>query len=158
MSIVENKVLEYLSQTKLIILATVNEDKEPVLRVLGAFAVDGLVTYFSTNKNTAKVKQIQSNPTVSVFYQHENQEAPFFVNVAVTGKASEVTEKEELDKVIKLISDRSPNFKSRVENNEIIDTIFFRVDPKEVKVLDFSKGAGPNAVQVISVRNQPSVD
>lgn len=148
----KNKVVEYLNQTKWIILATVDKSQTPVLRTLGSFAVDGLTTYFSTGKSTAKVDQIESNPKVSVFFQHENQELPSFVTVSVCGIANKVTSEEEVNKVITLLSNRSPKFKEKVEKGELDNSVFFRVDPNEVKLLDFSKGIGPQAVEVITVR------
>ena len=150
MSISENTLPEYLNQTKYIILATVN-DNTPVLRSLGSFAVEGTAVYFSTHKSTDKVKQIESNPTVSVFFQHENQELSSFVNVSITGEADKIAAEEDLAKAVNLIGARNPGFKERFEKGEISDNIFFRVDPREVKILDFSKGIGPGAVQVITV-------
>lgn len=150
MSINENTLPEYLNQTKYIILATVN-DNAPVLRSLGSFAVEGTTAYFSTHKNTAKVKQIESNPTVSVLFQHENQDLSSFVNVSITGEANKITAEEDLIKAVNLIGDRNPRFKERFEKGEISDNVFFRLEPREVKILDFSKGIGPDAVQVITV-------
>jgi len=146
----KDKVVEYLNQTKWIILATVDDNQTPVLRTLGSFAVDGFNVYFSTGNNTAKVNQIELNPKVSVFFQHENQELPSYINVSVTGKANKVTTEEELNKVITLLSNRNPKFKERVEKGEIGNSVFYRVAPKEVKLLDFSKGKGPEAVEVIT--------
>ena len=65
--------------------------------------------------------------------------------------ANQITAEEEVDKAIKLISDRSPNFKARADKGELGNNVFFRVDAQEVKVLDFAKGVGPKAVEVIAV-------
>ena len=151
MSIDKSLISQYLNGTKFIVLATVNDDQTPVLRSLGSFVADGLTTYFSTNKNSAKVNHIKSNPKVSILFQHENQELPSFVNVSISGKANELTESEELAKAIQLIGTRNPKFRERAEKGELSDNVFFRVEPQEVKVLDFGKGAGSEAVQVIAV-------
>jgi pyridoxamine 5'-phosphate oxidase len=151
MSINTNNLHEYLNQTKFIVLSTINNEQVPTLRTLGSFAVDELTTYFSTGKKTDKVQQIKSNPQVSILFQHENQELGSFVNATITGKATEITAETELEKAIKVLSDRSPKFKERVEKGEIANNTFFRIDPQEVKVLDFSRGVGPNAVEIIKV-------
>jgi len=150
MSITTNSLHEYLNQTKFIVLAT-NNEQVPIVRTLASFAVDNLTTYFSTGKKTDKVQQIKSNPQVSILFQHENQEIGSFVNATITGKATEITEKIELEKAIKVLSDRSPRFKERVDKGEIDNNIFFRIDPQELKVLDFSKGLGPNAVEILRI-------
>ena len=150
MSVDIYKVSEYLNQSKFIILATIKHDA-PVVRTLASFASEGLTTYISTGKSTAKVEQIHANPKVTVFFQHENQDLASYVNVSIIGTANQITAEEEVDKAIKLIADRSPNFKARAEKGELVNNIFFRVDAQEVKVLDFAKGVGPKAVEVITV-------
>ncbi len=125
MSADNNKVPEYLNQTKFIILATINHEV-PAVRTLASFASEGLTTYFSTGKSTAKVEQIHANPKVTVLFQHENQDLASYVNVSIVGTANQITAKEEVDKAIKLIADRSPNFKARAENGELVNNIFGR--------------------------------
>lgn len=141
------KINDYLEKTPYIVLATVNKDQSPVQRTLGAFALEGYVTYFSTSKGAGKVEQIEGNPRVSVLFQHEQQPLPQFVNVSITGTAKEVTEQSEVERVVKLIGDRVPKFKERAELGNLKDSLFYRVDPSEATILDFSKGFGPAAVQ-----------
>jgi len=151
MSINTNGLHDYLNQTKFIVLSTISNEQVPTLRTLASFAVHELTTYFSTGKVTDKVQQIKANPQVSVLFQHENQELGSFYNATIAGKATEITTDSEREKAIKLLSDRSPNFKARVEKGEIGNNAFFRIDPQEIKVLDFSKGLGPNAVGIIKI-------
>lgn len=148
MSIDKDQISTYLNKTKFIILATVNKEQSPVQRTLGSFAVDGLTAYFSTHKSTAKVEQIEANPKVSIVFQHESQELSSFINVSLTGKANKLEEKEDIDKAIQLIGNRNPRFKERAGRDELNDNVFFQVNPQEIKVLDFSKGAGPQAIQL----------
>lgn len=149
MSIDKGKINEYLNKTRFIVLATVDENRVPVLRSLGSFGVDGLTAYFSTGKNSRKVGQIRENPGVSLLFQHEEQQLQSFINVTITGDAHPVTEEEEINRAVAVLSARNPGFKERVEKGLLSNNIFFRVDPKELKIVDFSKGTGPAAVEVI---------
>jgi len=151
MSINTNSLHEYLNQTKFIVLATTSNGQVPTVRTLASFAVDELTTYFSTGKQTDKVQQIKSNPQVSILFQHENQEISSFYNATIAGKATEITAETERQKAINLLSNRSPKFKERVEKGEIANNTFFRIDPQEIKILDFSKGVGPSAVEFIRI-------
>ncbi len=144
------KINDYLNKTKYIVLATVNSDHTPVQRTLGAFALDGYTTFFSTSKDANKVEQIEANPRVSVLFQQEQQELLQFINVSVTGTAQKITEQDELEKVIKLIGDRVPKFRERAELGNLKDSLFYRVDPSEATILDFSKGFGPAAIQKVT--------
>ncbi|MDT3427061.1 general stress protein 26 [Paenibacillus forsythiae] len=146
-----NQIVEYLNDTRFVVLATVDNEQSPVLRSLGSFVADGYTIYFSTQKNSNKVEQIQGNPKIVLFFQHENQELSSFVNVSVHGTAQAISEPAETDRAIQQLSSRNPRFKERAEKGELQDTVIYKVDARELKVLDFSKGIGPSAVEVIAV-------
>ncbi len=150
MSELKKEIENYINSTKYTVLGTVKDDI-PVTRTIGAFANDGLTVYFSTNKNTEKVKHIGKNPHVSLLFQQEGQELKSFKNVSIIGRAIQVLEKNEQEKAIALIGSRNPRFKERVANGEVKDSTFFRVEPIEVKFIDFSKGIGADSVQVVPV-------
>ncbi|APM39220.1 pyridoxamine 5'-phosphate oxidase family protein [Clostridium kluyveri] len=154
MSIDKNFIKKYLNSTKYIILATVNGENAPALRVLGAFGVDGYTTYFSTIGGSAKVEQIKHNANVSVFFQHENQELASFVNITIKGKAVKITDEAELKKAIEIIGNKNSNFKERIKKNGLGDNIIIRVDPSELKILDFKKSPGENRVEVIPLLDE----
>ena len=136
---------EQAAKTRFIILATVNEFNQPVQRALGSWALDGITLYFSTGAQSAKVKHIRQNPNVSIIVQQEGQELGTFVNVAINGTAVEAVGEEQRKKVIGAISAKSPRFKERAEKGLLGDSALFTVNPRLVKVLDFSKGNGPAA-------------
>lgn len=150
MSELKKEVENYINSTKYVVLGTV-KGNIPTLRTLGSFANDGLIIYFSTNKNTEKVKHIEKNPQVSLLFQHEGQEISSFKNVSIIGRATQVSEKNEKNKAIALIGSRSPKFKERAAKGELKENVFFRVSPIEVKHLDFSKGVGTDSVQVVPI-------
>lgn len=147
MSVSKETIAQYLQETRYIELATVNEAQAPSIRTLGGFAPDGLEVYFSTGAATDKVKHIKANPQVAVLFQHENQTVPAFVNVAISGKANELTAENERKQAIAILSARSPKFKERAEKGELSGTVLFKITPEEIKVVDLSKG--PGAVEVI---------
>jgi nitroimidazol reductase NimA-like FMN-containing flavoprotein (pyridoxamine 5'-phosphate oxidase superfamily) len=150
MSIEKKEIEKYLTETKLIVLATVNEDNAPALRVLGAFGVDGYSFYYSTKGGAAKVKHTEKNPQVNALFQHENQDPTQFINVSIQGKAVQLSAKEEIEKAVQVIGGRSVKFKERVAQHGLENNVLYRVDPKEVKVLDRRNGAGPGSVNVIT--------
>ncbi|HBC91672.1 MAG TPA: pyridoxamine 5'-phosphate oxidase family protein [Pelotomaculum sp.] len=144
-----DNVKEYIGKTKWVILSTVTQENLPALRTLGSIVNDDLNIYFSTGKNTAKVAQIESNPFVTLLFQHEGQELATFINVTYTGKAEKVSSEQELAKAIALLSNRSPRFKERAEKGQLDETAIFKVEPVRIKYLDYSQGIGPAAVQEI---------
>jgi Uncharacterized stress protein (general stress protein 26) len=151
MSVEKQETETYLNQTKYVTLATVSQEKVPALRALGAFAADGYSVYFNTQNHTEKIRHIEENPHVSLFFQHENQELANFVNVTITGKAVPLTTDEEIKEAVNVIGQRNVRFKERIAENGLGNSLLYRVEPTEVKVLDFKKGIGPNAIEIVPV-------
>lgn len=152
MSLEQSDVPRYLNDTRFVVLATTGLDSAPATRTLASFAADGLVVYFSTGRSTEKVRQIQANPSVAVLFQHEQQDLKTFVNVTIRGTAAPLVQgEEEHGKAIRLIGARNPRFKDRAEKGQLGESLLFRVEPKELKVVDFSRGHGPAAVRSIAV-------
>ncbi len=150
MSTGKNEIETYLNATKLVTLATVNENNTPSLRVLGAFGAKDYSFFYSTKKDTAKVKHTDTNPKVTAFFQHENQDPAKFINVSISGNAIKLSEKSEIDEAIQVIGSRSAKFRENIEKNGLSDNVYlYRVDPFEVKILDRSK-SGPESINVIS--------
>ena len=151
MALERQQIPQYLDDSRFIILSTVDGANGPATRTLASFAADGLTVYFSTGEGSDKVGQIGSNPNVSLLFQHERQELPAFANVEIRGVAEVLSDEEERAKAIRLISRRNPRFKERAEKGELSGNALVRVNPRKVKVVDFSRGIGPAAVSTIDV-------
>lgn len=144
------QISEYLNKTRLIVLATVC-DGRPVLRTMAAFAADGISPVFSTHKDTDKVWQIDANPHVSILFEHEHQSLRTFVNITISGIARRVDRQQERERIITLIGTRNLRYHERELRGELIEQILYRVDPHEIKVIDFRKSPSPEGIQKINV-------
>ena len=140
----------YIESSQLGILATTGKYNIPQLRVIRAFANDGVDLYFTTNKDTEKVKHINENPNVTLFFQNEGQDFGSFTNLSITGVAKVVEDKEELNKAVEAISVRHPKLKEIVDNNELQSsgTLIYKIDAKSVKFLDREKSKKAEVVNL----------
>ena len=134
MSEVIEKSIKYVEQSKVGLLITVDENKVPFVRPIGAFSNDGANIYFLTAKETEKVKHINLNPTVTFYFENEGQPYESFKSVAISGDASEVTENDELEKAIEAISVRYPVIKEKVANGEFENSSIYVVKDKVYKI------------------------
>jgi pyridoxamine 5'-phosphate oxidase len=144
------QISEYLNKTRLIVLATVC-DGRPVLRTMAAFAADGISPVFSTHKDTDKVWQIDANPHVSILFEHENQSLRTFVNISISGVARRVDRQQEREQIITLIGTRNLRYHERELRRELIEQILYRVEPHEIKIIDFTKSPSPEGIQKINI-------
>ncbi|MDR3270398.1 MAG: pyridoxamine 5'-phosphate oxidase family protein [Peptococcaceae bacterium] len=147
----QKEISAYLNEAKHVILATVDAQNKPVLRTMGSFAADGLTVYCSTHRGTDKLTHIQKNPAVIAYFQHEGQNPAAFKNVSVAGKAVALETEADIQYAVRVLSDHLPRFKERADKGEIAHTVFLRIEAQEVKIVDFSKGKGPQAVEILRV-------
>lgn len=140
----------YIERAQLGILATTGKDNIPQVRVIRGFANDGVNIYFTTNKDTEKVRNINENHNVTLFFQNEGQDFGSFTNLSITGIAKVVENKEELAKAIDAISVRYPGLKKIADDNELntSGTLVYRVDTKSVKFLDREKSKIAEVVKI----------
>jgi general stress protein 26 len=150
---IRQEIVDYIDKTLWAELATVREDGTPVIRTIGAFGFDngGATVYFATFPGADKTHHISSNNRVSFFFQHEGQELQAFRNAEILGTAGKLTGEAEIKHAVTLISDRSPFVKEHIEKNGIDTFAYYQVTASEVKFLDYSKGIGPQAIEVITL-------
>ncbi|MDP4178554.1 MAG: pyridoxamine 5'-phosphate oxidase family protein [Bacillota bacterium] len=139
MSEVLTESIKYIEQSKVGLLITVGEKTVPYVRPIGAFANEGSDIYFVTAKATDKVKQINLNPTVTLYFQNEGQPFDTFKSVAVSGDASEVSLGAEFDKAVEAISVRYPIIKQKISSGEFKSSAIYKVKAKLVKLADYTK-------------------
>lgn len=144
MSNKNEKISKYLERSKTAVLATIDSNNTPNIRTIGGFGVEGITVYFATAKQSNKVEQIESNNNVSLLFEHENQERAKFVNVEVKGIAEEAKGIDQFKEGLKYIIKRRAQLELSADTHNI-----YKVVPKEIKVLDFSKEKAEERIQRI---------
>lgn len=147
MALTNEQIEKYLKDTKRILLSTVTQDNKPDIRILGAIATDGVKTYFSTVGNARKVKQIENNPNVAIYFEAPNQEFPNYINATVYGKAKRVSGEEGIEKAVSLIKEKLPNFELTEEK------AIFVVEPDEIKIYNSSAELAQDKIQIVKYDN-----
>ncbi len=134
MSASEEKIKEYLKANQRIVLATVDKEGSPDVRILGGYGISGYTIYFSTSKSSNKNTQIDSNNNIAVLFQHDNQFISKYFNVTIYGDAQLLDSNKEFEKGREVILNKNPNIKITVETHNI-----YKIVPKKLKVLDFGE-------------------
>jgi general stress protein 26 len=147
MALTNEQIEKYLKDTKRILLSTVTQDNKPDIRILGAIATDGVKTYFSTVGNARKVKQIENNPNVAIYFEAPNQEFPNYINATVYGKAKRVSCEKGIEKAVSLIKEKLPNFELTDEK------AIFVVEPDEIKIYNSSAELAQDKIQIVKYDN-----
>lgn len=138
---------DLVSKVRFISLATISKDG-PVVRSLGSWALDGQTVYISTSRSSEKVAQLADDPRTSIQFLAENQELGNLRNLVIDGTAEELRTDPDRAPAIEAIGARNPRFKERAEKGELGGNAIYAIKASKIKIIDFSKGVGPQAVSV----------
>jgi len=136
----QNKIMEYMKKTRFSTLTTIGRrSKEPKSTIV-FYENSGLDIYFNTGKGAEKVKNIKANPSVSIVIHHDDPSAKDVRDtrgLLYSGRAEAINEKD-FDKVPEGVKKVYDMVNSYFPGNAVI----FKVKPKKIIFIDYSKGFG----------------
>ena len=139
----KDEILQYILESKYAALSYVRQDLAPVTRAMGSFAPHGNDLFFSTGKDTAKVREIGQHSRVSFYFEHDNQAAEAWKSVLLIGDAREVPAGgEDYHAALQSLSAKNPRFRERVAKGDLENAVIYKVTVTELEYLDRSKGYG----------------
>jgi len=138
------RVFEVLKTHNLATVATVGLDGNPKARSVD-FVVgeDDSSIYFSTFGASEKVKEIENNSNVFVVVDHDctsMKELSEIFYIKASGRASVITNPEEIGKMMGMLLDKFPYLKDLPGKPE--DMAGIKIEFEEVTLVDNTKGFG----------------
>jgi general stress protein 26 len=137
----EAKILEILSEHRLMTVSTVRPDGWPQATVVG-YANDGLSLYFVTPRTSQKVRNIAREPRVSIAIGSDQPGAASIRGLSMAALASEVTDPAEVERLNELVFRRYPE--QRVFSPAAVSVALLKAEPQIVSIID-SAAAGDRA-------------
>lgn len=148
---IQTEILQYIRDAKYALLTYVRSDLSPISRTMGSFAPDGENLYFSTGKESSKVREIEKHQRVSFFFEHDNQAPESWKSLLLIGNAEQVnTGSTDYEKAVERLGTKSPRFRERIAKGELGSAAIYRIKTSEFEYLDRSKGNGPLSKVVVS--------
>lgn len=136
------KILTLLDQHRIMTVATLRPDGWPQATTVG-YVNDGLTLYFLCGLESQKAANLARDDRVSLTIDHDTPRLMEITGLSVAGRAQAVVDADEAEKVLQLLAQRYPEQDSLpVEMPTPEDVRIFRVTPKVISVLDYSKGFG----------------
>lgn len=140
----QSEILQYILDTKHALLTYVRSDLTPVSRAIGSFAPDGEDLFFSTSKESAKVKEIEKNRRVSFYFQHDNQVPERWTSLLLIGDAEPLSPgSTDYGKAVERLAAKSPRFRERIATNDLGSAVIYKIRTTQFEYLDRSKASGP---------------
>lgn len=137
---VREKIIELLDHHRLMTLATNRPDGWPQATTLGCVN-DGMSIYFLCGPKSQKPHNLARDNRVSLTVDHDVPDPMAITGLSMAAHAHPVTDPGELAKAMSLLVQRYPEY-AKFPAPKPEDIRVFRVEPKVVSVLDYSKGFG----------------
>jgi len=138
------KILALMSGHRIMTVATLRPDGWPQATTVG-YVNDGLTLYFLCGLDSQKAANLAQDDRVSLTIDHDTPDLMAIAGLSLSGHAEAVTNHDEAMKVLQLLSSRYPEQNSLPADFPMPtpDNIrIFRVTPKVISVLDYTKGFG----------------
>jgi uncharacterized protein YhbP (UPF0306 family) len=135
---IKQRIIGYLASHKYLSMATVDADGKPVVHTMG-YAPMGATVYCLTPKDTRKLRNIIGNQNVAYVVDEDYDQILHIKGVQMKGKASVLENGDEIQKAVKLIVRKFPEFAAMGPNPRVV---IFKIEPEEGYFVDYSKGIG----------------
>lgn len=137
------KILSLLDEHRIMTLATLRADGWPQATTVG-YANEGLTLYFLCGLESQKAQNLARDNRVSLTIDHDTPDIMAITGLSMAAHAFAVTDRAEAEKVLRMLPLKYP------EQTEPLplampkpeEVRIFRVTPKVISVLDYSKGFG----------------
>lgn len=136
----EKAILQVLAAGKDMTIATCRSDGYPQATTV-SYVNDGLIVYFGCSSRSQKARNIAHNNKVSLTVNEPYETWNEIRGISMGGTAAAVISKDEIGKVEKLMLAKFPEI-TKYADVDIGEIRFYRVTPKVISLLDYTKGFG----------------
>jgi general stress protein 26 len=135
-----DQIISIIDDVQDMTIATVREDGYPQATTV-SYANDGLTIYFGTADDSQKARNIAQNNKISLTINRDYGNWDEIEGLSMGAMAKPVSDPEEIEKVGGLLFKKFPQVAQYVPTGAE-GVALFRVEPKVISVLDYSKGFG----------------
>jgi nitroimidazol reductase NimA-like FMN-containing flavoprotein (pyridoxamine 5'-phosphate oxidase superfamily) len=140
MDALKSKILDLLDQHRLMTIATNRPDGWPQATTVG-YVNDGLTIYFLCSPQSQKAANLARDNRVSLTIDNDVTDPMAITGLSMAAQAQPVTNPTEIAKAMNLLVTRYPEYAAFPMPKPEEITVY-RVVPKVISVLDYSKGFG----------------
>ena len=137
---IKTKILELLDQHRIMTVATNRPDGWPQATTVG-YVNDGLTLYFLCSPQSQKAKNLARDSRISLTIDHDTSDPMTISGLSMAAQAQPVHDPTEVAKALNMLRHEISRI-CGVPDAETKEIVVFRVVPKVISVLDYSKGFG----------------
>ena len=138
--VIEKKILDLLNQHRLMRVATNRPDGWPQATTVG-YVNDGLTLYFLCSPDSQKARNLARDSRISLAIDHDTSDPMAITGLSMAAEAQPVHDPSEVSKALGLLGKRYPEY-AALPMPKPAEILVYRVVPKVISVLDYTKGFG----------------
>jgi nitroimidazol reductase NimA-like FMN-containing flavoprotein (pyridoxamine 5'-phosphate oxidase superfamily) len=138
--IMKSKIFALLDQHRLMTIATNRPDGWPQATTVG-YVNDGLTIYFLCSPQSQKAANLARDNRISLTIDHDVSDPMAITGLSMAAEARRVYDSTEEAKAMNLLGMRYPEY-AAFPMPKPEEILVFRLEPKVISVLDYSKGFG----------------
>ena len=142
----KRQVLALLAHHRIMTVATNRPDGWPQATTVG-YVNNGLTLYFLCSPESQKAKNLARDDRVSLTIDHDTTNPMAITGLSMAARAEPATDAAEVAEVFGLLDKRYPEYAGFAIKPEEIRV--YRVVPKVISVLDYTKGFGHSELVVL---------
>lgn len=135
----ERKILEILDRHRIMTIATLRPDGWPQATTVG-YASEGLTLYFLCGRDSQKAANLARDNRVSLTIDDDTPKVMEITGLSMAATAEAVRDPREGEKILSLLMRKYPQQSLPLAMPTPADVALFRVTPKVISVLDYTKG------------------
>jgi nitroimidazol reductase NimA-like FMN-containing flavoprotein (pyridoxamine 5'-phosphate oxidase superfamily) len=137
---IRRKILTLLDQHRIMTVATLRPDGWPQATTVG-YVNEGLELYFLCGLDSQKAKNLARDDRISLTIDHDTADLMAITGLSMAAHAHAVTDRAEAERILAMLPLKYPDSPPLPIKMPTPDEIrLFRVTPKVISVLDYSKG------------------
>ena len=137
---IKAKIIALLDQHRLMTVATNRPDGWPQATTVG-YVNDGLTLYFLCGPESQKAQNLGRDNRLSLTIDHDVSDPMAITGLSMAAHAHAITDPAEATKAMQLLGQRYPEY-AEYPMPKPEEIRIFRVEPKVISVLDYSKEFG----------------
>ena len=134
------KILKILGEHRIMTVATNRPDGWPQATTVG-YVNDGLTLYFLCSPQSQKAHNLARDSRISLTIDHDTSDPMAILGLSMAAQADAVTDPTEIAKALTMLPRKYPEY-AAFPMPKPEETVVFRVLPKVISVLDYTKGFG----------------
>src|SRR5215831_12567679 len=140
---IRKKILTILDQHRIMTIATLRPDGWPQATTVG-YANEGLTLYFLCLRDSQKAANLARDDRVSLTIDHDTPQVMEITGLSMAAHAQVVVDPTEGEKALRMLMERYPQQNSLPFTSlpSFAAVRVFRLTPRVISVLDYSKGFG----------------